>query len=567
MEFRILGSLEVVDGDRVIALGGAKQRSLLALLLLHRSETVSLDWLVDALWGERPPATAQKTAQVYVSQLRKLLGEGRIETRGRGYTLLVAHGELDLDQFELLIERARDEEPARAATTLRQALGLFRGEPLQDLAYQPWAQTEIAPLLQLRLAAQEDRVEADLALGRHRSLVVELERLVQEQPLRERLRGQLMLALYRSGRHAEALELYREGRTALDEQLRLEPAPELRELEQRILRHDPSLAPVGQPLVERVRRNRGPLLVAGAATLLLAAAIAAGISELTGSSDGTAVLAPPNSVAVIDPRTNRVEAAIPVAGGPQKIAVFGSDVWVLHPDLRILSLLSPADRKVLGTVGVGGLPGDLVADRHGAWITDDSAPAVMLIDPYSLTVRATIKTSDPPVAIAVGPRSLWIEADRCPLPGSATKPHVGAFCATVDRIDLHTLRLVEHIHAQGARVHFDGIDFWVGSVFERLRTSMIALAAGAFWIPDISDNQLWEIDLSSRQVLGTTKVGVAPVSAAYGAGSVWVANSGDGTVSRIDPASCHVVSTIRISDGGVPAGIAGDDNGIWVTVD
>jgi len=274
---------------------------------------------------------------------------------------------------------------------------------------------------------------------------------------------------------------------------------------------------------------------------------------------------------VIDPHTNRVEAAIPVASGPNTIAVSDGDVWVLHPGLRILSHLSRAGQNVLRTVGVGGSPGVLVADRHGAWITDDSAPAVLLIDPYSLAVKATIKTSDPALALAVGPTSLWIEADHCPTPGSATKPHVGAFCATVDRIDLRTHRLVEHVHAKGALVRFGGTDIWVASVFERLRVSSInaqpALAAGALWFPDLSGNQVWEIDSKTQQTLGTTKVGVAPVSASYGAGSVWVANSGDGTVSRIDPASGQVVRTITISDGGTPSGIAATDNGIWVTVD
>ena len=219
----ILGPLQVAEGDRLVTLGGPKQRSVLALLLLRRNELVSLDWLVDALWGERQPATAQKTAQVYVSQLRKLLGEKRIETRGQGYSLRVAEGELDVDVFERLVARALAEEPAQAAATLREALGLFCGEPLQDLGYEPWAQTEVARLRELRLAALEERVEADLALGRHRELVAELEGVVREQPLRERLRSQLMLALYRSGRQADALELHRQGRGQLDEQLGLEP--------------------------------------------------------------------------------------------------------------------------------------------------------------------------------------------------------------------------------------------------------------------------------------------------------------------------------------------------------
>jgi ABC-type branched-subunit amino acid transport system substrate-binding protein/DNA-binding SARP family transcriptional activator len=276
LEFRILGPLEVAGASGVVSLGGQRQRALLALLLLHRNESVSTDRLIDELWGERPPVTAQKTVQVYVSRLRSELGEGRIETRGRGYFLLLDVGELDLDRFEELVERSEREEPRAAAATLREALSLFRGEPLGDLGYEPWAQSEVAKLKDMRIGALERRLDADLDSGRHRQLVAELEALVREHPQRERIRGQLMLALYRSGRQADALESYRQGRTLLAEQLGLEPGPELRELEQRILRHDPSLAAPVARLVLRGRR-RGLLLVVAGAALLLAAAIAAAV--------------------------------------------------------------------------------------------------------------------------------------------------------------------------------------------------------------------------------------------------------------------------------------------------
>lgn len=174
MEFRILGPVAVVDGDRQVTLGGVKQRSLLALLLIHRNEAVSTDRLVDELWGERPPETAQKTVQVYVSQLRKLLGDGRIETHGRGYALRVGDGELDLDWFEAFVARSREEEPGVAARTLRDALSFFRGQPLQDLVYEPWAQTEIARLVELRLIALGRRIAVDLELSRQVQLVPEL---------------------------------------------------------------------------------------------------------------------------------------------------------------------------------------------------------------------------------------------------------------------------------------------------------------------------------------------------------------------------------------------------------
>ena len=278
MEFRLLGPLEVVGPSGVVSLGGNRQRALLALLLLHRNEPVSTDRLVDQLWGERPPPTAQKTVQVYVSRLRSELGEGRIETRGHGYVLRLQPGELDLDRFSDLVERSEREDPEAASATLQEALSLYRGEPLADLAYEPWAQSEVARLEELRIGALERRLDADLDRGRHHQVIPELEALVREHPQRERLRGQLMLALYRSGRQGDALESYRQGRKLLDDQLGLEPGPELRELEQRILRQDPSLTAPAAPLGEQARRRRGLLLVvAGSALLLVAAAGAAAV--------------------------------------------------------------------------------------------------------------------------------------------------------------------------------------------------------------------------------------------------------------------------------------------------
>jgi len=244
MDFCILGSLEVRDGDDAIALGGDKQRAFLALLLLRANEVVSSDRLIDELWAGRPPATAGKAVQVYVSRLRKALGRDVLRTRGRGYLLRVRPGELDLHRFQDLVERAREAGPAARSAALRQALALWRGPPLADLAYEPFAAAEIARLQELRLAAVEEHVDADLALGRQSELVAELEGLVAAHPLRERLRSQLMLALYRDGRQARALEVYQEGRQLLSETLGLAPSEQLRALERAILHHDQSLEPV-----------------------------------------------------------------------------------------------------------------------------------------------------------------------------------------------------------------------------------------------------------------------------------------------------------------------------------
>ena len=230
MEFGILGPLEVVEDVTQVDLGGAKQRALLAVLLLHANEIVSTDRIIDALWEDEPPETVRKTLQVYVSRLRKALGKERLETKVPGYRLRVAEDELDLERFQRLAEK----EP-------REALALWRGPPLAELAHQRFAQTEIARLEELRLACLERRIEEDLEQGMHGALVGELEQLVREHPLRERLRGQLMLALYRSGRQAEALEAYQDARHALTDELGIEPSQELRELQQAILRQDSSV--------------------------------------------------------------------------------------------------------------------------------------------------------------------------------------------------------------------------------------------------------------------------------------------------------------------------------------
>jgi predicted ATPase/DNA-binding SARP family transcriptional activator/Tfp pilus assembly protein PilF len=254
VEFRMLGPLEVVDDHgRPLGLGGAKQRALLAVLLLHAGEVVSAERLVDELWGEDPPKSARSVLQVYVANLRKVLEPGRarraaggvLRTRPPGYLVAVAPDDLDLGHFERLAEQGRAALAAgdaeEAAGLLRGALELWRGPALADVALEASGQAEIAGLEERRLAALEDRIEAELAAGRHSELVGELEAVIAAHPLRERLHGQFLLALYRSGRQAEALEAYRRMRETLAEELGIDPGRPLQDLERAILAQDPTL--------------------------------------------------------------------------------------------------------------------------------------------------------------------------------------------------------------------------------------------------------------------------------------------------------------------------------------
>jgi len=253
MDFGILGPLQIRDGDRELRLTGGKQRAVLAILLLHAGEVVSSDRLIDDLWGDEPPESGVTALQVRVSQLRKALGQaaGQLETRAPGYVLRLGPDELDLQRFERLVDEAERAEPEFAAGLLREALALWRGPALADLAYEPFAQAAIGRLEELRLTALERRIEAELALGRAAALVGEVEALVAQHPLRERFRAQLMLALYRSGRQAEALAAYQATRQALVDSLGIEPTPALQELERAILQQDPALELQGPPVTER----------------------------------------------------------------------------------------------------------------------------------------------------------------------------------------------------------------------------------------------------------------------------------------------------------------------------
>ncbi len=324
MELKILGPLEAIAEGRVVDIRGQKQRELLAILAIHANEVVSADRLIDELWGATPPASAVKTLQAYVSRLRKALGETvSLTTHGHGYSLSLAAGALDSERFATLLEEGRRAlaagEPDRAVETLDAALALWRGPVLADFTYASFAQPEIARLDELRLAAREERVEADLVRGRHAETIGAVESLVAQHPLRERPRAQLMLALYRSGRQAEALQVYQEGRRTLAEELGLEPSQSLQKLERQILQHDPALAPAEMPSPQAVPvRSRSRLaVVVGAAVVLLVVGVGAAVARVGQDDGGTASA----GAAELDPDTGAILASVELGSAPSSVAI------------------------------------------------------------------------------------------------------------------------------------------------------------------------------------------------------------------------------------------------------
>src|SRR5262245_11888775 len=342
MEFRILGPLEIVSEDGPITLHRGKEQALLSFMLLHANELLPSDRLIDELWDLRPPATAAKILQNAVSQLRKALGDGRLETRPPGYVFHLEPDELDLERFERLAGEGRSVE----------ALALWRGPPLLELREERFADDARRRLEEERLAVLEDRIDGDLAAGRCTQLVPELERLVAEHPLRERMHGQLMRAHYASGRQADALEAYRRARKTLNEELGLTPGPELQELERKILQQDSALS-YGAPPRSMPRRGvpRRLVLIGIVVALLLVGAIGA-LLAMTGG-DASSLVATSNSLAVLDPDNNRVTDVLPIGVTPRGVTVGSRYVWAANEADGTVAQVDPKSMRVVHTIGLG----------------------------------------------------------------------------------------------------------------------------------------------------------------------------------------------------------------------
>jgi YVTN family beta-propeller protein len=589
VNFRILGPLEAESDGRPISLPGGKQRALLAMLLLNANEVVPGDRLIEGLWGDQPPDTARTALQVHVSQLRKVLApldagdeSQPLVTRAPGYLIRLEPDRLDLLQFERLVREGRSSlaagDPHGAAEALSEAVELWRGRPLLDVDHSSYLRLEALRLHELRLGAVEEQIDAELALGRHAAVVAGLEALVVEHPLRERLRGQLMLALYRSGRQAAALETYQAGRRRLSEELGLEPSEALQQLERRILNHDPSLdvVPPDRATVPRDRRagrrqfSRRARLAAAVGILLAGGAVAATVLELTGG----AIQVVPNSVAVIDVKSHKLVADIPVGTRPTALAVDEHGVWVVNAGDGTVSHIDPTTRKVVKTIGTGGELSDIVAGYGSVWVANGNDGTITRIDPHLDAVVATIRLGgenalnpQPVFSVATGERSIWATSGtrivqinpetndvirRIPL-GSVLALTVGDGAVWVTTISERMLRLEPTTGVVTAKISVPA------------EVSDAVAGGGKLWtILEVGRGEVWRFDPDSGTPSGTAHPGDSPSDLWLTPTALWVANGGDGTVARIDPASGQVREVGRV--GQQPTAVAAGDGFVWVSV-
>ncbi len=583
----MLGPIEVWEKGERLAVGGGRQRVLLAALLLRPNEMVSTDRLIDELWGERPPETAATALHGFVSQLRKVLEPDRgsgatpavLVTRSPGYALHAEKDQIDAQLFERLFEEGRDlladDDAPAASERLRQALALWHGAAFSEVADQPFAYAEALRLEELRLQALENRIEADLTLGKVAELVPELESLVAREPLRERLRGQLMRSLYASGRQAEALDVYQQTRQRFMDDLGIEPGRQLQELEQAILRQDPALGSVEpvrpvrrQPLPSKRRRWLYALLALAALGIGAAA-----VATFAFSGGGKTALEgiDADHVGIIDPRSNTIIGEIAVGARPAAVAVGHGSVWVANAEDGTVMRIDPRSRRIVKTIGIGAPSSSLAISRDAVWVGNGSTGTVSRIDPTSNTVVETIdlRGSDPLVpnavqSLAAGEGGVWVA--------------VGA--RLVVKIDPNSNGVVARIDvgapAQAVAVGEGAV--WAATGGERLiriephsntitaRASIrypVAVAAGLGGVWVNAGNISW-FDPQSVSLVTTIAAGNYPIAVTTGAGSVWSVDQDGGALYRTDPNDTAHPTVIKT--GNAPSEIAVGAGAVWVCV-
>ena len=533
MRFAVLGPLAVSGEQGHLALGGPKPRTLMAMLLLERNTVVSRYRLIEALWPDGEPPSAAQSLDVYVHRLRKELGPDRLVRRDGGYMLRVEPGELDTDEFQRLRAAAAQAtdigDRAAAVEALSTGVALWRGPAWADMLDLAPASVDAQRLDDQRVEAIESCVEIELALGRGRDLVSELERLVSEHPLRERLIHSLMLALYRAGRQAAALDVFRSARARLVGELGIEPGPELHQLQQRILSHDPALG-ARRPVVP-IPTSRPVRMLAIIAAI--AAAVAGGVVVITAGGEKRPRAFPPGSsgVVAVAVRSGRpaVSVATALAGTPSGVTVSSGSVWVADASNGTVSRIDPATGAQVDRINVGGDPASITSGAGAIWVANVDGATVLRIDPTTGTVTQTIPLGGAnPDALTFGAGRLWV-ADS-------------------------TTRMLYELDPATGHV-LPSIPLDVSPV-------AITFGSGRLWAAGYDRATVLSLDPSSRRIVGRVKVGTGPSSLAFAAGDLWVANRLDSTISRIDPRRLEVRATIPVGSG--PAAITSDAESVWV---
>jgi YVTN family beta-propeller protein len=564
MEIRLLGAIEVCADGILLPIGGPRQRAVLADLALHAGQAVPTSQLIDDLWGERPPASAKSTLESYLSRLRHVLNASgaagaQLVTRPGGYLLDAAPSCVDVGQFRDLAARgsaaAERGDVAAAVGFLSPALALWRGPALADVRDAPFAALAAQRLEDERLTTVENRVEARLALGQHRELQPELEALIAAFPYRERFHAQLMLALYRSGRQADALAAFSRVRETLTGELGVEPGRELRELQRAVLRQARELEPPGpgadgraaRPAIavrtaarapdrqhgvkadmpvrkaSPLRRDRAWRWAAAATALGLAAAVALPLLLARGPVHGNALADGVGELTAVGGIARSLALPDPPGGA---VAADGS-VWVTSPEGGAVYRVDLATASLVQTVPVGSGPSAITASGPDIWVANTLDGTVSRISAAANKVVQTIPVGVEPTGIASGGGTIWV-ADAAASTLSALNPVSGKLASTIP---------------------LSSAPF------------SVAFGAGSVWVTSPAGNTVTRIDPRSGQLDQQIPTGAGPTAITFGLGWVWVANSLDSTVSRIDPGTGAVAATIPVGDGPDALAIAGKS--VW----
>jgi DNA-binding SARP family transcriptional activator len=561
LDVKILGPFELDRDDTRLELAG-KHRALVAALALDAGSAVSVDRLIDAIWGERPPASARHLVHVYISQLRTVVGEDAVATHGAAYALEVDSDTVDAARFQRLLEEARRE---RSLVRYDEALAEWRGRILDGAEVGGASAAAARHLDELRLAAIEERNELLLKAGRHAELVPVLQRLVTEEPLRERLRSQLMLALYRSGRQADALAAYRETHQYFGQELGIEPSPELRRLERSILEHAPA---IGAPSVSTTARRRPSRGLATAVVAVVVAAAAATVVILATRTDG----APPRTLAagdvgIIDGASGRVLGTRTAVTSPSVLAI-GADAWIGDGLHETVTEVGRASGRLLQKVRLGASPRALASTGRTLWVADGFDGRLQeIVDGRASKPFRPTPTSTGRTALAFEDGSLWAASQD-------------GYLIAIDPLT-RRVRLRIRIGLSND-IHVDAHGIWVAAATRdailsvdpstgRVRPipiggvpSAVETGDGSVWAVTPDVGRVWRIDPARRAVTASIATASAPAHVALAGGRLWVSARNDPILVAIDPATNSIVQTVELAE---PAGaIAGDGPWLWVAL-